>query len=59
MTECADHVPDGMWMGKAFTMDCICQANCKIHGCYWRRFHQLSPDKYRRKETEQKELELG
>jgi len=48
MTQCADCVVDGIWIGKELPIDCVNEANCKLNGCYWRRFHQLAPDAYLR-----------
>lgn len=49
MSICSDVVPDGIYIGKEIPMHCVRESNCKINGCFWRRFHELTAEPYRRK----------
>jgi hypothetical protein len=49
MTLCADHVSDGVWIGQHYPIECVHLLNCSAHGCFWRRFHQLSPAQHARR----------
>ena len=47
---CADTVADGLHVARDYP-HCVNSMTCQAFGCFWRRFHQLPPDKYRRKES--------
>lgn len=50
--QCVDVASDGVWVGRELRIECAHTANCRIHGCFWRRFHDLSPEQYRRRELQ-------
>jgi hypothetical protein len=58
MSQCADTCADGVWTGAETPLECAVPSRCPELGCFWRRFHALPADKYRRKEESQGKLEL-
>jgi hypothetical protein len=47
---CVDVAPDAVWIGAGYPLDCVYTGRtCRALGCFWRRFHALSPDQFRRK----------
>jgi hypothetical protein len=43
---CIDVVRDAVWIGKDCIVPCVNVELCKANGCYWRKFHQITPDQF-------------
>jgi len=51
---CADVAADGVYAGKNQEWPhCVDPGRCRCHGCYWRRWHQLTTDRLVKPERSQ------
>jgi hypothetical protein len=60
-TPCPEVCADGVHLGGTPDLEvhCLHEERCKVRGsCFWREWHALGPDKFRRRDVQQPELPL-
>ena len=49
---CIDTATDAVYVGREYLLECI-SSDCKERGCFWRRFHELPPDRLTKPPTQE------